>query len=82
VANNSHGDASLALCDRRFRLCGVVTRRGFQFRLRTKDLEPYVTPKSKNTPSSIPELREFVLARGRGVAYRASAADYVFERIQ
>ena len=72
LANNSHGDASMAALDPSFELVAAVTRRD---RLRTDELDTYLQPKSRPTPT-IDDLRR----TGRGVAFTRDAKSYLFRR--
>ncbi|MAG37014.1 MAG: hypothetical protein CL878_12330 [Dehalococcoidia bacterium] len=76
VANDSHGDASLASLDDNYALVAVITRRSGTHRLTNKDLHTYFAPKSGK-----PATREAIKRTGRGIAYTKSATAYVFERI-
>lgn len=76
LANNSHGDASLASLDERFRLVGTIQRRQQRFSLNTDDLEKYLLPKSGKAVD-----RESLLASGRGVDYTHPASAYIFQRV-
>jgi hypothetical protein len=78
LANNSHGDASMASLDNSFVLVAVVTHRDNKFRLSENDLDSYFVPKSDKiaiTQAYIEQIR-------RGVAYKKSANAYVFRRIK
>lgn len=75
LANNSHGDASMASIDPRYELVGVINHRGERFSLNVNQLEGYLIPKS-GTPVTI----EALLASGRGVGYTRSAGAYLFRR--
>ena len=74
VANDSHGDATLAALDADYELVAVYPRAG-QKKLKERDLGSYFVPKS-TAPT-----RENVLATGRGTAYTKQAASYVFRRV-
>lgn len=71
LCSNSHGDASLASLDPRYRIRAVLPRGD---RLRTEDLEDFVTPRR-------PASRDAVVASGRGVAFRRSARYHLFRRV-
>jgi hypothetical protein len=73
LANNSHGDASMASIDERYELIGVLRRRGQRFSFSDKGLDAYFVPKK---PVEI--TREYLLARRRGIGYTRSATSYVF----
>jgi hypothetical protein len=76
LANNSHGDASLAALDERYRLAGTLQRRKQRFTLHTDNLEEYLVPKSGQ-----PVDRQALLASGRGVGYTRPASAYIFQRV-
>lgn len=76
LANNSHGDASLASLDERYRLAGAIQRRKQRFRLDRDDLEKYLVPKSGKVVD-----RQALLAAGRGVGYTHPASAYLFQRV-
>ncbi len=76
LVNPSHGDAAMASIDPRYELCGVVTSRAGEYRVRTDGLSGYLIPKAGAQPT--PEtLRE----RGRGIAYTKSPFAYLFRRV-
>jgi hypothetical protein len=75
LANNSHGDASMASIDGRFELVGVVKRRDQRFSLSEEDLNDYFVPKR---PLEI--TREYLLERQQGIGYERSAYSYLFRR--
>jgi len=70
LANNSHGDASMAFADDDYELAAAVTRSG---RLQDRDLGQFFVPK-KPRVHSMAEIAEL----GRGIAYRTQAPHYVF----
>jgi hypothetical protein len=72
LANDSHGDASIAALDPRFELVGAVSRRD---RLRTEELDTYLQPRSGRA-TTVEELRR----TGRGVAVTRDAKAYLFRR--
>lgn len=76
LANNSHGDASLAALDERYRLAGAFQRRKQRFSLDRENLEKYLVPKSGQAVD-----RESLLASGRGVGYTHPASAYLFQRV-
>ena len=75
VANNSHGDASMARLDPAYRLVAVYRRRGERFTFSFGELPTYMIPKSKEEPT-VSALEE----RMRGPAFTRQAAGYVFSR--
>ena len=72
----SHGDVAMASIDKRYELVGVVSSRTGEYRVRTGELNGYLTPKS---PVEI--TTEMLHRRGRGIAYTKSAFAYLFRRI-
>lgn len=77
VANNSHGDASMAALDPSFRLIGVVRRRGERFTLTEHALDEFMIPKKLPAPT-----QQDLEQAGRGPAFTKAAFAYVFERIE
>lgn len=73
LANNSHGDASLAALDERLDLIAVVTARGDQYRLHDDDLQSHLLPKNPERFNV-----DVVRSSGRGVAFTRLAFAYVF----
>lgn len=76
LANNSHGDASLASLDSRNELVAVVVRRASGYRIEARDLQGYLDPHDPAIEVTADLLRK----SGRGVRYRRSAAAYLFRR--
>lgn len=77
LANDSHGDASMATPDSDFELIAAVDRRGEKFSLREDALEEFFVSKK---PENI--TREELLKRGRGYGYRKQASSYLFRKIE
>jgi hypothetical protein len=75
VANNSHGDASLAALDPDYRLVAVVNRRGTRFSLSSSNLRSYLKKKDGS-----PIDRERVLRTMIGERFSNEAFAYVFEK--
>lgn len=73
LANNSHGDASMATLDPSFELLGVVTRRD---RLDLADPGRYLQPR-RGTPPTRDELHR----TRRGIAVTKDAKAYLFRRM-
>lgn len=71
-ANDSHGDASLAHFDDRYRFLGVVD----EGVVATEGLEDYFQPRGRTVPTL-----DSVLESGRGPQYHVEAAGYLFERV-
>ena len=77
LANNSHGDASMAWLDQDFALVAAINRRGERFSLVETNLDSYFVPKRDH-----PITREYLERTKRGVAYTRSAFGYVFRRVR
>jgi hypothetical protein len=75
VANDSHGDASLASLDRHYQLVAVITRGAGKHRLSERSLDTFFVPKSGK-----PVTRQDIERTRRGGAYVKSAAAYVLRR--
>ena len=75
VANDSHGDASMAHLDPDFEFIAVARRRGDRFGLSEKNLEQYFVPKKE-----IEVTPELLRETGKGIAYTRWASNYVFRR--
>lgn len=76
VANNSHGDASMARLDHDYELVAVYRRRGERFTFAFDELETYMIPKSGEEPSTAT-----LEASMRGPAFTRQVAGYVFKRV-
>lgn len=75
VANDSHGDASLASLDPDYECVAVVTESERGYALGEKDLDAYFVPKSGREVS-----RQDIETSGRGATYTLVPAMYVFRR--
>ena len=76
LANNSHGDATMASRDSEFRLCAAVINKGNNFRLVEDNLETYFLPKK------VVELSdEDIENRQRGIVYTKTAWAYIFQKV-
>ena len=75
LANNSHGDGSLAALDPGYALCGVVTCRDGRYRVTTDRLAAYLVPK-RGFPPTAGELHR----NNRGIAYTRAPFAYLFRR--
>ena len=73
LANNSHGDASLAALDPRLSLVAAVQATGTRFRLVTDGLDQYLIPKKPEHADA-----DRVRAQGRGIAFTKPSFAYVF----
>ena len=76
LANNSHGDASMASIDNDYRFIGVLNKRQNKFALSEKNLELYFIPKK---PREI--TREYLEKTNRGFGYTKTPSAYIFRRI-
>lgn len=76
LANNSHGDASLASIDDDFRLIGVIKRQGEHFWISKTKLDQYFVP-----ARSVQVTRQLLYATKRGIGYKRAAANYIFEKL-
>ncbi len=75
LANDSHGDASMAVLDPAFSLVAVVTTRGDDYRVVSDDLGRYMVPRSGLVPT-VDELHR----TNRGIAFTNRAFAYIFRR--
>ncbi len=75
LANNSHGDASMASIDSDYEFVAAVKHRGDRYRLVYKDLDSYFVPKK-----DVEVTPELLRSTGRGIGYTKSASAYVFRR--
>lgn len=73
LANNSHGDASLAALDPRLRLVAAVSADGDRYRLDRAALDSYLVP--RNPAHADPDR---IRAQGRGIGFTRTAFAYVF----
>jgi hypothetical protein len=76
VANDSHGDASMAYIDPDFELVAVARRRGRKFSLSEKSLDTYFCPKR-----DIVVTPELLRETQKGVSYTRWASNYLLRRI-
>lgn len=73
LANNSHGDASIAALDLRLSLIAVVQATGSTFRLHMDSLDQYLIPKKPEHADA-----DRIRSQGRGIAFTKPAFAYVF----
>lgn len=76
VANDSHGDASMALLDRDFQLFGVIYYANKKYYLTNKNLESYFIPKDETITISKERLKKTM----KGFAYTKYASAYLFRK--
>lgn len=75
VANNSHGDASMAMLDPGWQFVAAVVSRSGEYAVRSDGLDRYLVPKRGDPPT-----REQLHQTNRGVAFTTPAFAYVFQR--
>lgn len=75
LANDSHGDASMAQIDPDYALVAALHQHDDGYRLTTHDLDAYFVPKRRVVVT--PEL---LRETGRGVVYTRPADAYLFQR--
>ena len=75
LANNSHGDASMASLDPDYELAAVINSRGGVYKVASSNLDTCLIPK-RGEPPTIESLH----ANGRGIAYTKSPFAYIFKR--
>jgi hypothetical protein len=76
VANNSHGDASMASMDKIFEFIGVVYYSNKIYRFTTKNLDQYFIPKKKNLTIT----KEYLEKTMKGIGYTKTASAYLFKK--
>ncbi|WP_152670742.1 class I SAM-dependent methyltransferase [Rubrobacter aplysinae] len=75
VANNSHGDASMASVDPDYEFVAAIKHRSGRYGLASRELDSYFVPKR-----DVEVTPELLRSTGRGVGYTKSADAYVFRR--
>lgn len=76
LANDSHGDATIAYLDKSFELIDVVKIKNNGFEIKSLDLEKYFIPK-KRKPIKIHEVEVSM----KGPVYKEEAYAYLFKKI-
>ena len=76
LANNSHGDASMASIDKDYALLAVVIKNGEKHRLRERGLDAYFVPKK---PIDITEA--YLERTKKRIGYKRTASAYLFQRV-
>jgi hypothetical protein len=76
LANNSHGDASMAFIDDDYQLTAVIQQRNGRHTLSTRSLDSYFIPKKP-----VEVTKEYLERTQKGVGYTKTAASYIFQRI-
>ena len=74
IANNSHGDASMAYIDEDFEFIGAMYRSNRQYRLTEKNLDKYFIPKK----SEFKITKAYLEKIQRAVGYTKTASTYIF----
>jgi len=77
VANNSHGDASMASLDRSFEFIAVIYYSNKTYRFTTRSLDQYFIPKKKNFKVTKEHLEKSM----KGIGYTKTASAYLFKKI-
>ena len=77
LANNSHGDASMAHLDGDFEFIGVIYRSNRQYRLTEKNLDKYFIPKK----ADLKVTKAYLEKTQRGVGYTKTANAYIFRKL-
>jgi len=75
VANNTHGDASMASIDSDYEFVAAIKHRSGSYQLDSRNLDLYFAPKG-----DVEVTPELLRSTGRGVGYTKSASAYVFQR--
>jgi hypothetical protein len=75
LANNSHGDASMAALDDDFVCVGVVLKQGSSYRVSEQNLSAYFIPK-KPIDVTVAYLEQLQ----KGIGYTKTASSYLFRR--
>jgi hypothetical protein len=76
IANNSHGDASMASIDNDYEFIGVINLLNQKYYYSQKNLKKYFIPKK-----AILITEEYLERRQRGVGYKKTAGNYLFRRV-
>ncbi len=77
LANNSHGDAGMAAIDDDYQLIAVLAIKNKEHRISEKNLGEYFVPKSQ-----IQITKEYLETLQKGIGYKKTAGDYLFQRVQ
>ena len=75
LANNSHGDASIASLDPEFKLVSIINYRTGKFYHSTKNLDDYFIPKKEGLDITL----EHLLVSNKGIGYTKTASHYIFQ---
>lgn len=77
IANNSHGDASMANLDSNYQLIAVANHTNDTWRINSKNLDTYFIPKS-----GVPDNRDQLQKQMKRFSYTHSASNYIFKKIK
>ncbi len=77
LANNSHGDAGIAAIDDDYQLMAVFSLRNGKHRIDEKNLDEYFVPKS-----SLQITKEYLEKLQKGIGYKKTASNYLFQKVQ
>ncbi len=77
LANNSHGDASMASIDPDYEFIGAILRDKGKHRISEKELDTYFVPKKPVDVS-----QEYLEQTQKGIGYRKTASSYLFRRVK
>ena len=77
VANNSHGDASMASIDKDYEFIGIIYYNNKKYHITDKNLEKYFIPKKKG----IKVTKDLLKKTMKGIGYTKSASAYLFKII-
>lgn len=78
LANDSHGDASMASIDNDYEFIGVIYYSNKNYHYTTKSLDKYFIPKKKDADVSKKRLEKTM----KGIPYTKYASAYVFRKIK
>ncbi|MFX1380276.1 MAG: hypothetical protein ACFFA4_14405, partial [Promethearchaeota archaeon] len=78
LANNTHGDASMAYLDNDYEFIAAIYRSNRQYRLTYKNLEKYFIPKNQELKVN----EEYLKEKRRGIGYTKTANAYLFRKIK
>ncbi len=77
LANNNHGDASMAYLDEYYEFIGVIYRSNRHYRLTEKNLDKYFIPKK----SDLKVTKSYLEKIQRGIGYTKTASTYIFRNL-
>lgn len=77
IANNSHGDASMASIDKSFEFIGVIYYSNKIYRFTARNLYKYFIPKKKDFKVTKEHLEKTM----KGIPYTKTASAYLFKKL-